>query len=241
MAIRWSPRASTRPPRGRVGTPVTANPSSCRLRAGADRPQRVDRGLDPVGLLEAQLAGAVDPALAARAGGEQAEQRQLVDEERHLLGADRRRRQLGRAHLEVADRLGAEPPAGEDPDAAAHPLEHVEQAGAARVQTDVVDRDPRLRHERGGDDERRRRREVARHVDLAEPEPRGRVDADALGRTVTRTPAACSINSVWSRVGVGSTTVVRPVAPSAGEQDRRLHLRARDGQLVVDRLRAARR
>ena len=34
-----------------------------------------------------------------------------------------------------------------------------------------------------------------------------------LGRTVTCAPASCSINSVWSRVGAGSTTVVLPLAP----------------------------
>ena len=34
------------------------------------------------------------------------------------------------------------------------------------------------------------------------------------GRDETLTPAARSISSVWSRVGDGSITVVRPVAPS---------------------------
>jgi hypothetical protein len=33
-------------------------------------------------------------------------------------------------------------------------------------------------------------------------------------RRSTRTPAASSISSVWSRVGAGSTTVVLPRAPS---------------------------
>ena len=67
MAIRWSPRRLDLPPRGRVGTPVTEKPSVVPLGAHADRPQRVDDGLDAVGLLQAQLGGAVDPALAARA------------------------------------------------------------------------------------------------------------------------------------------------------------------------------
>ena len=44
---------------------------------------------------------------------------------------------------------------------------------------------------------------------------------------------------MWSRVGAGSITVVRPVGAEPGEQDRRLHLRARDRQLVVDRRAAA--
>ena len=71
----------------------------------------------------------------------------------------------------------------------------------------------------------------------AEPQALGRVDADrARPRRSTRAPAACSISSVWSRVGAGSITVVVPVGAEAGEQDGRLHLRARDRQLVVDRL-----
>jgi hypothetical protein len=39
-----------------------------------------------------------------------------------------------------------------------------------------------------------------------------------LGRVVMRTPASRSISSVWSRVGVGSRTVVFPCAPSAASR-----------------------
>ena len=35
-----------------------------------------------------------------------------------------------------------------------------------------------------------------------------------VGRTVTLAPASCSMRSVWSRVGAGSTTVVSPSAYS---------------------------
>ena len=53
------------------------------------------------------------------------------------------------------------------------------------------------------------------HVDLAEPQALGRPDGDAaLLAASTRTPAASSISSVWSRVGSGSTTVVGPAAYS---------------------------
>ena len=67
-------------------------------------------------------------------------------------------------------------------------------------------------HERRGDDERRRRREVARHVDRCRAGARraGRRSTE-FGRVRRRvTPAARSISSVWSRVGAGSITVVRP-------------------------------
>ena len=42
-------------------------------------------------------------------------------------------------------------------------------------------------------------------------EPAGSTVTD-VGRRRTRTPAASSISSVWSRVGAGSTTVVAPSA-----------------------------
>ena len=60
-----------------------------------------------------------------------------------------------------------------------------------------------------------------------------------VDRTATSAPAACSMRSVWSRVGAGSTTVVSPSGEQPGEQDRRLDLRARDGQRVVDRVERA--
>ena len=68
-----------------------------------------------------------------------------------------------------------------------------------------------------------------------------RVDATDLGRT--RAPARLR-PAASARCGRASAPARRPssspFAPSAGEQDRRLHLRARDRQLVVDRLAAAR-
>src|SRR5206468_1503029 len=61
------------------------------LDAAADRAEGIDNGVDAVGLLVAQLPRAVHPALAARLRGEEREERQLVDEERHLAGVDRGR------------------------------------------------------------------------------------------------------------------------------------------------------
>ena len=103
------------------------------------------------------------------------------------------------------------------------------------LSADVVDRQLGAGQQRRRDDERRGRGEVAGHVDLAElraarPGRRRR----GVACRVTRTPAASSISSVWSRVGSGSTTVVWPRRVQAGEQHARLHLRARHRQLVAD-------
>ena len=105
IAIRWSPRASILPPRGRVGTPGTAKPSvvarACAPIARSASTTASIRSLS----FSAQLLGAVDVALAARARGEQPEERQLVDEQRHLVGLDLRRDERLRHDLDVADQL----------------------------------------------------------------------------------------------------------------------------------------
>ena len=90
IAIRWSPCELIPPPLGRVGTPLTPKPSSRRRDADAKASERSCHGLDAVGLLHAQLLCASRRRLSPRAhpGGER-EQRQLVDQPRHLLGGRR--------------------------------------------------------------------------------------------------------------------------------------------------------
>ena len=58
--------------------------------------------------------------------GEECEERQLVDEQRHLARGNRRADELCRADVEVAAWLAADPAPVEDGDLRAHPLEHVE-------------------------------------------------------------------------------------------------------------------
>ena len=49
------------------------------------------------------------------------------------------------------------------------------------------------------------------------------------------TPSAWSMRSVWSRESVGSRSERRAVCVEAREEERALHLGARDGQVVLDR------
>ena len=83
----------------------------------AEGAQGVDRRLDAVGLLRPQLLGSAQAAVAVRTRGGEREQRQLVDRERHLRAEHRRRDELGRAHLEVAGPLAADPAPVVDGDA----------------------------------------------------------------------------------------------------------------------------
>ena len=206
------------------------------FRASTDCAQPVDERLDPVGLLVPQLAGAVDPALATGARRKQPEERQLVDECRNLAGGDLRRGQLGRADFDVSDLFDADSAARDDPDAPAHPVEHVEETGAARIQVDVVDRDPRLGHECRGDDEGRSRGEVAGDVDGAELDALRRVDAHRgrARRDADAARAQHQLGVVARRCGLDHGRAPRGAEP--GQENGRLDLRARDRQLVVDRL-----
>ena len=83
-----------------------------RLDADAERAEAVGDGLDPVGLLCAQLRGAADDGRRRARARRQRDERQLVDEPRHLLGLDRRRDERRRADLEVGGRLAADACAG---------------------------------------------------------------------------------------------------------------------------------
>ena len=80
MAIRWSPRASNVPP-PRIREDA-ADGEALRRRADvrSQLAEAVDHGLDPVGLLRAQLGGAAERAVSVCVHGEQGEERQLVDE-----------------------------------------------------------------------------------------------------------------------------------------------------------------
>ena len=114
---------------------MIAQPSSRDFIARAAGAQAVGHRLDAVALLHAQLLRAADDALAARMRGEQRDERELVDEQRHLLRASTSvATSSACCDLHVADGLAASACAVEDGDARAHALEHVEQAGAARVE-----------------------------------------------------------------------------------------------------------
>src|SRR5436309_1234237 len=75
--------------------------------AHAKGSERSCHSFDAVRFLYAQLSCAFDPALAACARRREREQRQLVDQLRHLLGAHSGRDELRGVDLEIADRLAA--------------------------------------------------------------------------------------------------------------------------------------
>ncbi len=89
MPMRWSPCASTRPPRRRAGTPrmrpaVVASPARGRRRARSSSATVVEA----VRLLDRSSSGAAHDGAPTRQAGRQRDQGQLVDQRGHDLGLD---------------------------------------------------------------------------------------------------------------------------------------------------------
>ena len=183
MAIRWSPRASTVPPRGRAGTPRTSKPSGraprCARRSRAA--PSATASIRSVSFAPQLARRRVTTRLAARERREQRDERQLVDEPRHLVGVRRRRDELRVLRPRGRRPARRRAAAVEDGDARAHPLEHVEQPGAARVEADVVDGDVaargRARPRRGTAPPRRSR--PGRRTSPSRSAPAGSIVTDA--------------------------------------------------------------
>ena len=170
--------------------------------------------LDPVRLLHAQLLGAAHDALPVRHPGGEREERQLVDERRHLVGArPRSRRARPDSHLEVGDRLAADDAAVEDA-RSARPSARARRGSPVRVGFTPTpwSRSSEPGEQRRRDEERRRRGEVARDVERRAAAGRSAGQTAGLappsaarGRPAPRASARCGRG-----VGAGSTTTVGP-------------------------------
>ena len=116
--------------------------------------------------------------------------------------------------------------------------EQVDDGATGRVEPDVAQDSSASGWIDAGDQPEGGRGHVAGHllVDRLDHDPsfqRPRHHAVRSPRS-TGTPRARSIRSVWSRVATASRDRRAAVRPKTGQQDRRLHLGARDGCRVVD-------
>ena len=187
---RWSPCEAIRPPLRRVGTPLT--PEAVRRR-GVTRTPRARSEFVTVSMRSVSFTRSSSaPQTVSRPAprGRKREQRQLVDQQRHLRGGDGRRGELGRMHLEIPDRLAAAAVPVKDGDAGAHPREHLEQPDAPRVEADVVDRQLGSGQQRRRDDEGRRSGEVAGTSSRPARDPRPARPRPGAAAALTCTPAA---------------------------------------------------
>ena len=167
-----------------------------------------------------------------------ADQRELVDRERHLLGFDDGPLERAVGDVEVADGLVAAISSlslleiAEDD--AAHPAQDPKEARPCPVDADVGEQQPRARHEHPRRDQERSRAEVAGTV----------IRSSAISSvfpTVTRSPPGAYRNPgtqqhplrvIAAEGRLGDRR--RPVGGDRREQDARLDLRAGDVELVVD-------
>ena len=98
-------------------------------------------------------------------------------------------------------------------DPRAHPLEHVQQARAGRVDADAGDAQARAGQQRGRDDERRRRGEVAGNGQAQRVEPLDRPRSRPSPASSARAPRRRAASARCGRgSATGSTTVVGPAA-----------------------------
>ncbi len=218
-----------------------------RLDLGAEPAQPADHGLDPIRLLVAQLLGARDDRLAVGEAAGERHQRQLVDRQRHLAGADPRRLQRAGAGDDRRRRLALGRRRLDHLERRSHPGQDPEQADPAGVDADALEPHLAAADEQRGDDPERGRGEVAGDGDLAGRERGGGLDRDPgrrqgavdghRGAGVLRSHgrpggAQHALGVVAGRAPLDHGG--RPVGEQPGEQQAGLHLRARDRQPVLD-------
>ena len=216
IAIRWSPRLSTVPPRSRVGTPRTRKPSGvARMCAPSARSASVVVSIRSVSFARSSsaprttLSPCAIEASEAKSGSSSTSSGTSAAS---IVGRD----QLGERTSRSATGSPPTVAAVVDGDPRAHPLEDVEEAGARRVDVDAVDVELGVRQQRRRDDERRRRGEVAGHVDRQRAASRstGHTRRRAVARARRARPAA----RASARCGRASAPARRP---SSGRRRRR--------------------
>ena len=196
-----------------------------------------DHRRDPIGLLEAQLLRTTHHGLPVRERAQQRHQRQLVDRQRHLLGLDHGALERAGGHVELPERLAVRLGTGLleiAEDHRAHALGDAEEARPRPVEAHVLDDHARSRHERRRRDDERRRRGVARHRDLVQLQLVDLGDGRAQAGVLEGHPSpAHQALGVIAALGALDDRG-RALGEHPGDQDARLDLRARHGQLVGD-------
>ena len=128
---------------------------------------------------------------------------------------------------------------GGDLDVGAHRRQHVQRAGARRVEADVLDGDVAARHRRGRHEQERGRRQVARDDDRAARSRPFQPSGSTLDRAAAASTAIGAPIDAQHPLGVIARAARlaqrgRALGLQPGEHQRALELRARDRQVVAD-------
>ncbi len=225
------------PPR-RPPVPSIAIPSSVGSTVAAERRQRRGHGLDPVGLLAPQLLGVADRRRPLGEAGGEGDQRQLVD----------RQRDLGAADLGGLQRAGADAQAS--PSARRRSRLPARPRSRAPIRSRIVSRPVRVgltptpssSTSLSGTSSAATRKKAAEERSAGTSDDRQvRVARQAASTTAwcalaprPMAPAAASIRSVWSRLGMRLDHPRLALGQQAGEEQTRLDLGAGDRHLVGD-------
>ena len=246
IASRWSSRLSVAAPR-RPAPAVDAQVVAVDVEPRAERGQAGRDAGDAVRFLVAQLAGAADRRRAIGHGRREAQDRDLVDGRRDVVAAEVDPAQIGRSHDQVADRLAdpvvgvARPCRRPAVPRCRRPSRRSRSMTARRVGLTPTSWRVELgvRMDRAGDQPEGGRGHVARHPlvhrlharSLLAPTRSPRPSASAA---LHRHPS-CPEHPLRVVARRDRFADRRPtVRPKARQQDRRLHLGARDRRGVVD-------
>ncbi len=223
------------PPR-RPPVPVDDHPVGGRLDLAAERSQRRAHGLDPVGLLAAQLGGIADRRRPLGEAGGERDQRQLVDRQRDLGAADLGPAQWRRADPQAGGRLAPAFAHRLGLDLGPHPLEDRQQAGPGWVDADPLQHHLAVRDQQPGDDEEGGGGDVGGDGDLARFQARGRAHGDGPALAADLGPGGGQhpLAVVAARVRLDDARLA--LGQQSGEQQAGLHLGAGDRHLVGDPL-----
>ncbi len=192
----------------------------------------------PVALLHLQLGQAVHARLAIGEGGDDGEDRILVDHARRAMRRDVHAGELRVAHADVGDGLAPLLAHVRERDVGPHLAQHLVEADARRVDEHALEGDVRALHQRGSGSEERRRARVGGNGDVAPLQLGLALDGDAClaaahrDRHLGAEVAQHALRVIARRLGLDHRGLSRRM--QAGKQHGAFDLRRGDRQLVLD-------
>jgi len=203
------------------------------LRIDAERGEAVRHDLDAVGLLHAQLGGAVQHGAPLRAGGGDEQGRAFVDRPRDEVFGDVDTAQRRAAHAQIGHGLAADLALGQDLDIGAHAFEDLDRAGARGVPADMLQHDIAAGRDGRAHEKEGRRGHVRGHIDGAGGQAPTAAHADRAPASLQRIAEAFkhALGMVAALARLMDTG--RPLRVEPGQQEGRLDLGTGDRGGVV--------
>ena len=179
------------------------------------------------------------PRLALGTSGGDEQNRKLVNRNRHQRLINRDAMQTRRTDAQIGDRFAARLARVQNFNIAAHRAQNLDHRGARRVHADVLQQQLALTRNQSGNQKKRRRRHIARYYHLTGGKPLPA--ANRQRRAVLFNAPAETAQHPLAVVATDARLrhPRRAVGEQPGEQQRRLQLRARHRQGVINAMQRA--